>query len=254
VKAVTVKKEVACIRHLFRKAEEWGHVAINPTKRVKDLPDDSEPRQRFLTTEEFAALEREARDSRPLFWNLPREPFLYWPEFLVVAVNTGLRRAELLNLEFIDINFESRVLCVRNKPKLGFHVKNYQERYIPLTTDACEALLSLRAAKAKLTEFVFHKSNGERWQDLSEGLGDELVRRAGLDRTSGPITLRTRLARGWHSPAFRVARFRRYRRNSRTPVSVKDTNPSYRRPPGSPVAISALRLYLNREDLAGSTG
>jgi hypothetical protein len=56
----------------------------------------------------------------------------------------------------------------RNKPKLGFHVKNYQERYIPLTADVCEALLLLRAAKSPLTEFVFHKSNGDRWQDLSE--------------------------------------------------------------------------------------
>jgi integrase len=110
--------------------------------------------------------------------------------FLDVAVNTGLRRAELLSLEFTDTDFESRVLRIRNKPKLGFHVKNYQERYIPLTTDACEALLSLRAAKSPLTEFVFHKSNGERWQDLSEGL-DALVRRAKLDRTSGPITLHT---------------------------------------------------------------
>ena len=151
---------------------------------------DSEPRQRFLTLEEFAALQREACDSRPASWNLPGEPFLHWPEFLVVAVNTGLRRAELLNLEFADIDFESQILRVRNKPKLGFHVKNYQERYIPLTTDACEALLALRAAKSPITEFVFHKSNGGRWQDLSEGL-DALVRRAKLDLTTGPVTLHT---------------------------------------------------------------
>ena len=186
VKAVTVKKEVACIRHLFRKAEEWGHVAINPTKKVKDLPDDSEPRQRFLSPEEFTVLRQEARDSRPTCWNLPGEPFLHWPEFLTVAVATGLRRAELLNLEFTDVDLQHRVLRVRNKPSLGFHVKNYQERYVPLTSETSDAILRLWATKHPSTEFVFHKSNGDRWQDLSEGL-DALVRRAGLDLSAGQI-------------------------------------------------------------------
>ena len=65
-----------------------------------------------------------------------------------------------------------------------------QERYIPLTAAACEALLTLRPAKHPLTEFVFHKSTGDRWQDLSAGL-DALVRRAGLDLAAGSITLHT---------------------------------------------------------------
>jgi hypothetical protein len=59
----------------------------------------------------------------------------------------------------------------------------------PLRSETCVGAIRPggRAAKSSLTEFVFHKANGDRWQDLSEGL-DAPVRRAKLDLTAGPVT------------------------------------------------------------------
>lgn len=54
VKGTTVNKELACIRHMMKKAEEWGHLASSPARKVKDLPDDSQVHERFLMPQEYA--------------------------------------------------------------------------------------------------------------------------------------------------------------------------------------------------------
>ena len=36
VKGTSVNKELACIRHMMKKAEAWGHRAVSPARRVKD--------------------------------------------------------------------------------------------------------------------------------------------------------------------------------------------------------------------------
>jgi integrase len=76
--------------------------------------------------------------------------------------------SELLNLEFADVDFIRRILRVRNKPQLGFHVKNYQERHIPLSAEALEALAALRLRNHPSSDFVFHNSDGRRWTSIHD--------------------------------------------------------------------------------------
>jgi integrase len=179
-KGTTVNKELACIRHMMKKAAEWNNVAVNPALKVRDLPDDSTVRERFLTPDEYQLLLKAGENgSVGNAWNLPGEPFTDAREFVVIATNTGLRRAELLHLEFSDIDWERRVLTVKRKPHLDFHPKNYQQRFVPLTDEAHDALRSLLAKKHPSSGFVFHKSDGSRWVDVSNAF-QSLVRRAGL--------------------------------------------------------------------------
>jgi integrase len=134
-KATTVNKELACIRHMMKKAAEWNNVAVNPALKVRDLPDDSTVRERFLAPDEYPLLLRTASDGGVGHaWNLPVESFTDTREFVVIGTNTGLRRAELLHLEFSDIDWERRVLTVKRKPHLDFHPKNYQHRFCPRPT------------------------------------------------------------------------------------------------------------------------
>jgi len=191
-KGTTVNKELACIRHMMKKAAEWNNVALNPALKVKDLPDDSTVRERFLAPDEYQLLLRTASDGGVGHaWNLPVEPFTDTREFVVIGTNTGLRRAELLHLEFSDIDWERRVLTVKRKPHLDFHPKNYQQRFVPLTDDAYEALRNLLARKHPSSGFVFHKSDGSRWLDVSNAF-QSLVRRAGLKTDpSDNVTIHT---------------------------------------------------------------
>jgi site-specific recombinase XerD len=179
VKGTTVNKELACIRHMMKKAEEWGNLPSNPARKVKDLPDDGQIRERFLTPQEYELLISMAsvKSARP--WTLPGERFEDLVEFIVLDCNTGLRVSEVLTLEFADIDWERRILRVRNKPHLNFSVKNYQERHVRLNSHAEAALQSMRAKKHAARDFVFHKRNGERWGAIHESF-NALVRRCEL--------------------------------------------------------------------------
>jgi len=191
VKGTTVNKELACVRHMMKKAEEWGNLPTSPARKVKDLPDDGQIRERFLAPEEYELLLSQAgsKSSRP--WTLPGERFEDLAEFIMLDCNTGLRVSEVLTLEFSDVDWEKRILRVRNKPHLNFHIKNYQERHIRLNNHAQAALQSMLAKKHAASDFVFHKRDGDRWGAIHESF-NVLVRRCGL-KSEPPfnITLHT---------------------------------------------------------------
>ena len=63
-------------------------------------------------------------------------------EWITLACNTGLRPGELRFLEFSDIDLQHGFVRIQSKPHIGFHVKNYQHRYIPLPPQAREAVLA----------------------------------------------------------------------------------------------------------------
>ncbi len=109
--------------------------------------------------------------------------------FSVIANETGQRVGEILNLEFKDIHWHQKLLCVRNKPDIGFVVKNHQERSLPLTDRALVALETMLAKKHPNTDFVFHRFDGKRWTKILDAF-KSLVRFAGLPPTITPHTLR----------------------------------------------------------------
>jgi len=179
VKGTTVNKELACIRHMMKKAEEWGHLASSPARKVKDLPDDSQVHERFLMPQEYALMLSRAAANTIEPWTLPNERFEDLMEFIMFDCNTGLRVSEVLTLEFADIDWDRRVLRVRNKPHLDFHVKNYQERHIRLNSQAHTALQSMLVKRHPESDFVFHRKDGSRWTNVHDSF-DRLVKRCEL--------------------------------------------------------------------------
>src|SRR6202049_2335572 len=93
--------------------------------------------------------------------------------------NTGLRVSEALTLEFTDVDWDRRILRIRNKSHLNFHVKNYQERHIPLNSHAHLGLQSMRAKKHPRSDLVFHKKDGSRWTAMHDSFNG-LIKRCGL--------------------------------------------------------------------------
>jgi len=211
VKGTTVDKELACIRHMMKKAEEWGKLPTSPARKVKDLPDGGQIRERFLAPEEYGLLVSQAgsKSSRP--WTLPGERFEDLAEFIMLDCNTGLRVMEVLTREFSDVDWERRILRVRNKPHLNFHIKNYQERHIRLNNHAQTALQSMLAKKHGASEFVIHKRDGDRWGPFTNP-STSRCDDAGSSRSRPSISrftrFGTRLVHGWPWRAFRCGRSR----------------------------------------------
>jgi len=89
---------------------------------------------------------RETREGEP--GPTPRDTWL--KEMIRVAVGTGLRRGELLNLRWGDVDLESGRLVVRNRD--GFTAKNGRERTVPLRGDALETLRAMKEERPNQSE------------------------------------------------------------------------------------------------------
>lgn len=156
VTPASVNRELACLKHMFTKAIEWGFIKANPAKGVKRL---KEPpgRLRYLKPEEVVALLDVCADHiRPI---------------VVTALNTGMRKSEILNLRWSDVDLRNRKITVIN-------AKNNETRVIPINQTLYQELLTL-SEKVK-GEYVFSGRNGHPYGDIKKGFSAAL-NRAGIE-------------------------------------------------------------------------
>jgi site-specific recombinase XerD len=147
VSAVTVNIELESLRAFFNTAIRWKYLDVNPCNCVAFV---REPEQvpTFLTKEDFEKL-----------LSLIKEQWLR--EIVIFAVITGLRRGEIVNLKWSDIDLERKLLNVQSSP--NFSTKLGKRRTIPLSEVAFH-LLQSRFGKGT-SEFVFSLND----QKISEG-------------------------------------------------------------------------------------
>ena len=133
------------LKAIFSKAVEWGLLRENPASGVKDLR-GQEGRTRFLTTDEIQALLAAAtKRFRPM---------------LVVALHTGMRRGEIFQLRWVDVDFQNRIVNVHRRTKTS------KNRAIPMDETLYETLCELHASRQ--SELVFpSRSTGEELVDIS---------------------------------------------------------------------------------------
>ena len=139
----TINRDHALLKAMFTKAINLGLMKENPAKRVR--LEKEIPRMRFLTREEVHRLV-EASENK---W----APYLR--PIIIMAVNTGMRRGEILSLRWEDVDFDRRVISIKR-------TKNDQPREIPMTDWLFEALCDWRKKSQKRLDngFVFSNNNG----------------------------------------------------------------------------------------------
>ena len=120
----TCQYDLILIRHCIKLAiNEWGlMLSSNPVDKVK-LPPSSRSRDRRLNTGEFDRLEKAAR--------LTQNPHI-WP-VVVFAVETGMRRGEILGITWECVDFDSRTVHLPI-------TKNGSSRDVPLSSKATQIL------------------------------------------------------------------------------------------------------------------
>jgi integrase len=140
----TVVRELAIISHAVEVAQrEWGfHLPFNPVKRVR-RPTVANVRNRRLEGDEEQRL-LDACDTG-------KTPCL--KPLLIVAIETGMRRGELLSLTWANIDLQERVAHLEL-------TKNGSSRDVPLSRRATEALASLRHEAAKPDDRPFFLTAG----------------------------------------------------------------------------------------------
>ena len=170
----TINRDIAALRAGLARAVEWGLVSSHPLSRMKLTSEDGSAVVRYLSSEEEARVRKalaardDARRAGRASANRWRAERGYdaWPEYgtytdyltplVIVALNTGLRRGELLNLRWRDVDHAQKLLTVR-----GLHAKTGQTRHLPLNTEASNVLKTWSAATTDLNGFVFVSSTSK---------------------------------------------------------------------------------------------
>ncbi len=123
----TCRYDLVLLQHILKLArQEWGvPLTTNPVELIKKPP-PSKPRDRRLEPGEFERL----RDAA-----LAGSAWYLWP-LVELAIETGMRRGELLKVLWVDLDLAARQLTIRD-------TKNGEDRTIPLTTRAATTLQTL---------------------------------------------------------------------------------------------------------------
>jgi integrase len=139
-KPATVNHMMSRLRHMFNRAIEWELLDESPMRRIKFLRENN-ARLRYLSIEECGRL-------------LDGCGVAHMRGIITVALHTGMRLGEILDLKHPDIDFVTGVLTVRSS-------KNGESRHIPM--DSSVAALFKWIPKQSNSEYVFPSPSGERW-------------------------------------------------------------------------------------------
>jgi integrase len=115
----TVNRELGLLRRVFNVALSNGWMRENPFAKGDALitPGDEKRRERILTREEEARLLAACTDRRE-----------HLRPIIICALDTGMRKGEILKLVPSDLDFENRVVSVR-----AFNTKTMRERKVAMT-------------------------------------------------------------------------------------------------------------------------
>jgi len=173
IKPITTNRELALLKGMFTKAIDYGYVTANPVKKVKMIPESDSARERILTHKEE---ERLMAESAPHF-----------KPFLIIALNSGMRRGEILNLLWPQVDFRNRRVHV-------IKTKRNKNRVIPMNNSLYRTLQGLKAESngcdkvypAKRVQGVFETARrkaslkGLRLHDLRHTFATRLIQ-SGVD-------------------------------------------------------------------------
>jgi integrase/recombinase XerC len=172
---VTRVRKLAAIRKFFTFLEENRIIAANPANAVKGARrEEKEPN--ILFKEQYKALLYEASDNIRDY------------AIIQTFLQTGIRLSELVNLRVDDLDFEHRILTIRQG-------KGKKDRQIPLVDEAVKALRNYR--RYRNTELIvdddtfFLAKNGTSMNvSTVKYLVAKYVKKAGIRKKVSVHTLR----------------------------------------------------------------
>jgi integrase len=129
VSPATVNRDLAFLKTMFNKAVEWGRLESSPVANVKKFKEPNS-KERILGPGEMKRLiDAAANHLEPI---------------LIVALNTGMRRGEILSLKWENINLSKRCIHIEDS-------KSGKSRDVPMNALVVEAL----SAIAQNSGYVF---------------------------------------------------------------------------------------------------
>ena len=125
----TINRELALLKTIFNKAVEWGKIDTNRLIKVKKFKEKQKP-MKILKDEEAIRL---------IDFALP-----HLKPVLIVVLNTGMRKGEILSLKWENIDFKNGLIFVKDSKSA--------DREVPINYLVFETLKEL----PRIAEFIFY--------------------------------------------------------------------------------------------------
>ena len=149
VKPATTNRQINTIKGCLSRAVEWGAIDSHDLSKVKTLTVDNS-KVRYLSKDEEARLRENLQTCDTDFLEV----------IVILALNTGMRKGELLSLDWNHVNFDNKILTVDFQ-----NAKSGNTRHLPLNTQAFNAL-KLWQQETDGIGFVFKDKNNAQLKDF----------------------------------------------------------------------------------------
>jgi len=176
----TINRDITALKACLSRAVEWGVLNENPLQKLRPIRTDNPTRARYLTADEESSLRKTLRDRDERLckrresgniWRrerhqatLPDLSVRFFPDYLrpmvLLTMNTGLRRGEVLQLKWSDVNLLQRKIVIR-----GDNAKSGKTRYVPLNDEALSTLQHWQPS-AEAMDWVFPAHDGGRMMSI----------------------------------------------------------------------------------------
>ena len=141
-KVATVNREVACLKNIFNMAIKWKKAFKNPVREVK-LYKEPKSSMRILSRDEEKLLLANCAD--------------HLKPIVLTALNTGMRKEEILGLTWDKVDFDKRLITIDK-------TKNAEYRIIPMNLELTETLKDVKRVGA----YIFCQATGERYGNIRD--------------------------------------------------------------------------------------
>lgn len=153
-KPATINRFIATIKHMFTKATDWNMVEETVLKSVRKvkLLEEKNRRLRFLSKDECQELIKHCSP--------------YMKPIVIMALNTGMRKGEILTLKWSNVDTKHRFILLEN-------TKNGERREIPINETLAKAIEGL--PRRIDNGYVFYHPETEKpYQCIKKGFASAL--------------------------------------------------------------------------------
>ena len=149
ISASRVNRYIATLSHVCTVAtNEWEWLEDNPFRKIKKLP-EPRGRIRFLDEEERTALLEACKNA----------PYPHTYLIVVLAISTGMRKSEILNIRWRDIDLERGQIVLHE-------TKNKERRVVPLTGHALSLVCEHKKIRRIDTDMLFPSQRGDKAYEI----------------------------------------------------------------------------------------
>lgn len=144
-KPATVNRELSTLRQIYNLAKRWNkYYGENPISISGLLPEDN-MKERILTLEEEVKLLSSSHE--------------YIKPIIITALQTAMRKSEILTLKWSDVDINNRVITIDQT-----NTKNKKKRRIPINS-TLRTLLNEQKLKSGGSEYVFLSQDGTPYKE-----------------------------------------------------------------------------------------